>query len=160
MVLCQGIDAASGSLVFYTHRDSPKGLDLAAHPRAALCFFFGPQKRQVRIAGPVVLASDAESDRYFASRPRDAQIGAWASQQSRPIASRAELRRRVREVEARFAETPAVARPPHWGGYRLQAESVELWISGPARLHDRGRWTRDLADRLRPGPWRGERLQP
>jgi pyridoxamine 5'-phosphate oxidase len=159
MVLCQKIDPERGSFTFYTHRDGVKGRALAASPQAALCFFFGPQKRQVRVVGPVALASDAESDAYFASRPRDAQIGAWASRQSEPIASRAELRRRVAEVEQRFGSA-AVPRPPHWGGYVVTAESVELWISGPARLHDRGRWTRDVGDPLHPGPWRSERLQP
>ena len=160
MVLCQAIDAVGGSLAFYTHRESAKGRALAVHPRAALCFFFGPQSRQVRVSGPVALASDAASDAYFASRPRGAQLGTWASRQSEPIASRAELQRRVREVEVRFAEA-AVARPPGWGGYLVHAETVELWISGgPARLHDRGRWTRSLSDPARPGPWRSERLQP
>ena len=159
MVLCQTIDVARGALTFYTHRDSAKGRALAARPRAALCFFFGPQNRQVRVAGCVARASDADSDAYFASRPRDAQLGAWASRQSEPIASRAELLRRLREVEERFGAA-AVPRPPRWGGYVVQAEAVELWISGPARLHDRGRWTRELPDPRRPGPWRSERLQP
>jgi pyridoxamine 5'-phosphate oxidase len=160
MVLCQAIDAVAGTLAFYTHRESAKGRDLAARPRAALCFFFGPQRRQVRVAGPVTLASDAASDAYFAPRPREAQLGAWASRQSEPVASRAELRRRVGEVEKRFAGT-AVPRPAGWGGYLVWAETVELWISGgPARLHDRGRWTRDLSDPARPGGWLGERLQP
>jgi pyridoxamine 5'-phosphate oxidase len=167
MVLCQAIDADRGRLTFYTHRDSPKGADLAARPRAALCFYFGPQGRQVRAVGLVQPAPDADSDAYFASRPLDARLGAWASRQSAPIASRAELRRRVREVAARFGLGPDyelggeaaadVPRPPHWGGYVFDAESVELWISGPARLHDRGLWSRDLAA---PRVWRARRLQP
>lgn len=160
MVLCQRIDPERGSFTFYTHRESVKGRALLSRGEAALCFFFGPQKRQVRVTGPVALASDAESDAYFASRPREAQIGAWASRQSEPIASRAELRRRVAEVEQRFGPAAAVPRPPHWGGYVVTAGSVELWISGPARLHDRGRWTRDVRDPLRPGAWSSERLQP
>jgi pyridoxamine 5'-phosphate oxidase len=158
MVLCKEIDAARGRLTFYTHRESPKGRALAARPRAALCFYFGPQGRQARVSGPTRLADDADSDAYFASRPRVAQLGAWASRQSEPIASRAELERRVSEVAARFGAH--VPRPPHWGGYVVVAESVELWISGDGRLHDRGRWTRDLSEPSRPGPWRSVRLQP
>jgi pyridoxamine 5'-phosphate oxidase len=158
MVLCKDVDVARGRLTFYTHRDSAKGRALAARPEAALCFYFGPQGRQVRVTGPVAATSDAESDAYFATRPEDARIGAWASRQSEPIASRSELRRRVAEAAARLGSDPP--RPPHWGGYAVLAASVELWISGEARLHDRARWTRDLSDPARPGPWRSERLQP
>ena len=150
MVLCKAIDAERGRLSFYTHRDSPKGRALAARPEAALCFYFGPQGRQARVGGPVLPAPDADSDDYFASRPEDARIGAWASQQSRPIGSRAELEERVREVARRFgAEVP---RPPHWGGYVVIAASVELWISGVARLHDRGLWRREVSDPTGPAP--------
>ncbi len=159
MVLCRGVDTARGCITFYTHRSSPKGRALAARPRAALCFYFGPQDRQARIVGPVELASDADSDASFATRPRDAQLGAWASRQSQPIADREALRRCVREVELRFAGRD-VPRPDDWGGSVLCAESIELWISGYARLHDRALWRRALADRARPGPWRVERLQP
>ena len=158
MVLCKEIDAARGRLSFYTHRDSAKGRALAARPEAALCFYFGPQGRQARVVGPVLRASEAESDAYFASRPLEARLGAWASRQSEPIASRDELDRRVREAAARYGDP--VPRPPHWGGYVVVAASVELWISGEARLHDRGRWIRELSRPDRPGPWRGERLQP
>jgi pyridoxamine 5'-phosphate oxidase len=168
MVLCKAIDVARGSLTFYTHRSSRKGRALAAHPRAALCFYFGPQNRQVRVAGPVELASDADSDAYFATRPVDARVGAWASRQSEPIDSREELHRRARETAARFGLAPgwelgregdvAIPRPRDWGGYLVLAESVELWISGPARIHDRALFRR----RLEPTPraWSAERLQP
>jgi pyridoxamine 5'-phosphate oxidase len=166
MVLCKSIEPAVGRLTFYTHRESAKGRALALHPRAALCFYWGPQDRQARVVGPVEAVPDAEADAYFASRPLDARLGAWASRQSEPIASRAALRERVREAAARFGLGPTpepgafVPRPPHWGGYAVLAESVELWISGVARLHDRAHWRRDLSDPARPGAWRAERLQP
>jgi pyridoxamine 5'-phosphate oxidase len=163
MVLCKALEAASGSLVFYTHKLSPKGLALHARPNAAAVFFFGPQERQVRIAGPVSEVSDAEADAYFATRPLDSRVGAWASEQSAPIASRAaleaEFARRAAEFGARVEDAssnPAVPRPPHWGGYRIRAERVELWHGRPGRLHDRALWTRDLPA----GPWRVQRIQP
>ncbi len=163
MVLCKALEPERGSLVFYTHRPSPKGRALAAHGRAAAVFYFGPDDRQVRMSGPVTETSDAESDAYFATRPPDAQVGAWASRQSEPVGSRAaledELARRAREFGVSLAdERPStrVPRPPHWGGYRLVADSVELWHGRPGRLHDRALWTRDLSG----GPWRVQRLQP
>ena len=159
MVLCKDIDAARGRVTFYTHRESAKGRALDARRRAAACFYFGPQDRQARMVGPVERASALDSDAYFATRPREAQIGAWASRQSEPIADREALRGRVREIEERFAGSE-VPRPPDWGGYVLVAESVELWISGRGRLHDRGLWRRALPDRGLPGAWRAERLQP
>jgi pyridoxamine 5'-phosphate oxidase len=159
MVLCKGIDAARGCITFYTHRASPKGRALDARARAAACFYFGPQDRQARVVGPVERAPADDSDAYFATRPREAQIGAWASRQSEPIAGREALLRRVREIEERFAGRE-VPRPSDWDGYVLCAESVELWISGRARLHDRGLWRRVLSDPTRPGAWRAERLQP
>ena len=157
MVLCKHLDPARGELTFYTHYASPKGRSLAAHPRAAAAFYFGPESRQARLAGPVERADAAGSDAYFAGRPRETRIGAWASAQSEAIASRAELHDRVRAVEDRFRGTDAIPRPPGWGGYVLEVDRVELWISGPARIHDRGLWERE------PGPeprWRGRRLQP
>jgi pyridoxamine 5'-phosphate oxidase len=161
MVICRGVDARAGSFVFYTDRDSDKGHDLAAHPQAALVFHWEGLERQVRVDGPVTPAPDTDSDRYWATRPRDARVAAVASRQSRPIASRAELLARVAEV----ARTQAgdVPRPPRWGGYRVWAERVELWISQPARVHDRARWTRTLAPAdggWAGGPWRATRLMP
>ena len=144
MVLCQAIDAERGRSQLLHAPRQPEGARPRRASRAALCFFFGPQNRQVRVGGPVLPAPDADSDAYFASRPEDARIGAWASQQSGPIGSRAELVHRVREVARRFGA--AVPRPPRWGGYVVIAASVELWISGLARLHDRGRWPREVSD--------------
>jgi pyridoxamine 5'-phosphate oxidase len=166
MVLCKALEPASGSLVFYTNKRSPKGDALRAHPHAAAVFHFDPQDRQVRISGPVSEAADAESDAYFATRPLDSRVGAWASAQSEPVASRAELEAAYAREAARFGVRPgdeaseahariAVPRPPHWGGYRIRAERVELWHSRPGRLHDRALWVR------RPGGgWRPQRLQP
>lgn len=160
MLLCKAIDVARGAIVFYSDRSSRKGVALAADPRAAATFYFGPQNRQVRIEGTVAFTSDADSDAYFASRPADSQIGAWASNQSRPLASRAELVARV-EREARGFGTalgdppnPSIPRPEKWGGYVLTADAIELWVSRPARIHDRALWTR--AD----GGWTVTRLEP
>ena len=169
MVLCKRVELEQGAVVFYTHRESRKGRALAAHPRAALVFYWGPQDRQVRVEGPVLPTSDAEGDAYFATRPADAQLGAWASRQSEPIASRAALEERMAEVAARFGvETRGVAqaavpRPPSWGGYRVVADAVELWRGRPGRIHDRALYRRTLAERdgrLVGGSWRVERLQP
>ncbi len=164
MVLCKGIDVARGELVFYSHHASRKGRALAAHPHAALVFYWPPQERQVRVEGPVCQAPAAVSDAYFASRPGDSQLGAWASAQSEPVASRAALERHFGEQRARIetAHGEAVPRPPGWGGYRVRAERVELWVSRPARLHDRAVWERKLGEGGRPdGPWGVPlRLQP
>jgi len=161
MVLCKALEPETGSLVFYTNKRSPKGDALRAHPHAAAVFHFDPQDRQVRISGPVTEVSDAESDAYFATRPIDSRVGAWASEQSEPIASRGELETAYAREAARFgvragenAARAAVPRPQHWGGYRIRAERVELWHSRPGRLHDRAVWVREL------GPWRAQRLQP
>jgi pyridoxamine 5'-phosphate oxidase len=159
MVICRGLDARAGWLVFYTDRESDKGRDLAATPRAAVVFHWDAFERQARIEGPVTLAPDADSDRYWATRPPDARVAATASRQSQPIASRAELLARVEAARA-AGETP---RPPRWGGYRVWVERVELWVGQPARVHDRARWTRTLAA-AGPGyagsPWRATRLMP
>ena len=170
MVLCKALEPATGCLVFYTHRASPKGRALEAHTHAAAVFYFGPDDRQVRIAGPVSEVSAAESDAYFATRPLDARVGAWASVQSEPIDSRAALEGELARQAARFGaalddpEAPAqVPRPPHWGGYRIHAERLELWHGRPGRLHDRALWTRELrpaAGGFEAGRWRVERLQP
>jgi pyridoxamine 5'-phosphate oxidase len=160
MVICRGFDARAGWLVFYTDRESDKGGDLRAHPRAALVFHWEALERQARISGPVTMASDADSDRYWATRPAEARAAAAASRQSRPIASRAELLARVAE-QARHGD--AVPRPARWGGYRVWAERVELWVGQPARAHDRARWSRELTPAdggFTGGPWRATRLMP
>jgi pyridoxamine 5'-phosphate oxidase len=162
VVLCKEIEPAGGSVRFVSNYDSRKGRELAANPRAALVFFWDQQHRQVRIEGRVEPASIAESDAYFASRPRDSQLGAHASVQSTPIASRAALSAQLDAVRARFPG--AVPRPAHWGVYVLWAEAVELWVEGGHRLHDRARWTRELAMSCSAspvaGPWTATRLQP
>jgi pyridoxamine 5'-phosphate oxidase len=160
MVICRGFDATAGWLVFYTDRDSDKGAALAAHPHAAVIFHWDVFERQVRIEGPVTQAPDADSDAYWASRPLDARVAASASEQSRPLASRAALLARVAELAQQAGPMP---RPKRWGGYRVWAERVELWVGQPARIHDRGRWTRALTadgDGFAGGRWSATRLMP
>lgn len=139
MVLLKG-HSPSG-FVFYTNREGRKAGDLAADPRAGLLFHWKSLRRQVRIEGPVTLVSDAESDAYFASRGRDSRIGAWASDQSRPLDSRETFEARVDEVRARF-EGGDVPRPPFWGGYRVAPERIEFWQDRAHRLHERRLFTR------------------
>jgi pyridoxamine 5'-phosphate oxidase len=134
MVLLKGYDPRG--FVFYTNFDSRKGTELQAHPKAALLFHWKTLRRQVRIQGPVETVSDAEADEYFATRPRGSQIGAWASIQSRPLASRFELEKRVAEYGIRYA-IGAVPRPPHWSGFRVVPQHVEFWHDRPFRLHER-----------------------
>jgi len=160
MVICRGFDARAGWLVFYTDRDSDKGAALAAHPRAAVIFHWDAVERQIRIEGPVTHAPDGDSDAYWASRPPEARVAASASEQSRPLASRAILLARVAEIASRPGEVP---RPKRWGGYRVWAERVELWVGQPARVHDRARWIRTLTadgDGFAGGPWSATRLMP
>jgi pyridoxamine 5'-phosphate oxidase len=160
MVICRGFDARAGWLVFYTDRDSDKGAALAAHPRAAVVFHWDALERQIRIEGPVTHAPDGDSDAYWASRPPDARVAASASEQSRPLASRAVLLARVAEVAARGADVP---RPKRWGGYRIWADRVELWVGQPGRVHDRARWVRPLTadgDGFAGGRWTSTRLMP
>jgi len=161
MVICRGLDVREGWLVFYTDRESAKGRALDVHPYAALVFHWDAHERQVRIAGPVTRSPDPESDAYWNARPRDARIAATASDQSCPIESRAAFLAKV-EREARRAGDD-IPRPKRWGGYRVWAERVELWVGQPARAHDRALWTRALApsgDGFSGGPWRATRLQP
>jgi pyridoxamine 5'-phosphate oxidase len=152
VVLLKGIDTG---LVFYTNYESDKGKELEASPRAAACLFWVLLERQVRVNGTIEKVTPAESDAYFASRPRDAQLGAWASAQSAVLAGREELERRLDETRARFPEPAAVPRPPHWGGYRLVPDSVEFWQGRPSRLHDRLRYAR-----IGEHGWRIDRLSP
>ena len=166
VVICRGWDLERGWLVFYTNRQSQKGRSLARVPRAAAVFHWDCFARQVRIEGPVVHSPESESDAYFADRPPEAALSAWASEQSDPIRSRVALLERQREAESRFRDQDpgaAVPRPPHWGGYRIWIERIELWVGRFGRLHDRALWNRTLdpdGDSFRAGSWSVERLQP
>ncbi len=151
VVLLRGFD--DHGLVWFTNQRSAKGRQLAATPAAAVVAYWPALERQIRFRGAVEVVADAEADAYFASRPRGSQLGAWASQQSEPVADRAALEEQVAATTARFADAE-VSRPPHWGGYRLVPQVVELWQGRPSRLHDRVRCTRDGDG------WRVERLQP
>lgn len=151
MVLLKDIDARG--LTFFSNRESDKGRQLKANPRAALLLHWKSLRRQVRVRGPVEPVSAAEADAYFASRARESRIGAWASDQSRPIADRAALEAAVTHETARFAglEPP---RPERWTGWRVVPQSIEFWRDRPFRLHDRVRFVHEA------GGWRRERLQP
>jgi pyridoxamine 5'-phosphate oxidase len=150
-VLLRGVDERG--FVFYTNGRSRKGRDLAANPWAAMAFRWLTVGRQVRASGPVAPVAPAESDAYFRSRPRGAQLSAWASAQSEPLDDRAVLDRQVDAATARFAGRD-VPRPPWWGGFRVRPAEVEFWQGRPDRLHDR------LAYRLVAGRWRIQRLSP
>lgn len=152
-VLLKGVGPAG--FTFYTNRDSRKGSDLAANPHASLLFPWYPLERQVIVCGVAENLTDAESNAYFAGRPRGAQLGAWASEQSAPIPGRGLLDARRAEFDERFPGT--VPRPPHWGGIRVVPETVEFWQGRPDRLHDRLRYARDPD---RPDAWSLERLSP
>jgi pyridoxamine 5'-phosphate oxidase len=150
-VLLRGVDERG--FVFYTNARSRKGRDLAGNPRAALVFRWWTVQRQVRVGGPVKPVAAEESDAYFQTRPRGAQLGAWASAQSAPLHSRAALEGRFDEVAARFAGGE-IPRPPWWGGFRVQPTELEFWQSRPNRLHDR------LVYRRSDGHWLIQRLNP
>jgi pyridoxamine 5'-phosphate oxidase len=150
-VLVRGVDGRG--FVFYTNHESRKGRQLAENPHAAIVVFWRELDRQISVTGRVERIAEDESDAYFATRPRGAQIGAWASPQSAVLEDRAELERRVTEVEARFGDVD-VPRPPHWGGYRLVPDAFEFWQGREFRLHDRFRYEREATG------WRVERLAP
>jgi pyridoxamine 5'-phosphate oxidase len=176
VVLCKEIVPQPGYIVFYTNYLSAKGRQLKDNPRAAAVMHWDALHRQVRIEGQVVAGPAADSDSYFAARAWQSRIGAWASEQSEPLGSRAQLLEAVTQTARRFgAPTPGapgaddslrltIPRPPHWGGYRLWADTVELWVEGAARIHDRARWQRTLRalpeGSFRADPWVATRLQP
>ena len=171
VVLCKEIDERGGTIVFYTNYLSHKGRDLKANPRAAVVFHWDHQHRQARAEGRVEPVGNAENDAYFRSRPWQSRLGAWASRQSEPIASRQMLFESLAASARRFGIPYAgpgspepdsisseIPRPPHWGGFRLVVDALELWVEGEYRIHDRARWTRVAG----PGApvWKVTRLQP
>ncbi|WP_395714150.1 pyridoxamine 5'-phosphate oxidase [Reyranella sp.] len=153
MVLLKQFDGAG--FVFYTNHQSRKGQHLLAHPKAALLFHWKSLRRQVRLEGPVAPTTAAEANAYFSSRDRGSQIGAWASEQSRPLESRFALEKRVAEFGARHL-VGKVPRPPHWSGFRLQPLLIEFWQDGAFRLHDRLEYRRTAPDQ----PWTTRTLYP
>ncbi|HEY7379029.1 MAG TPA: pyridoxamine 5'-phosphate oxidase [Steroidobacteraceae bacterium] len=175
VVLCKSIVADPGFILFYTNYHSRKGREIEARPRGAAVLHWDTLQRQLRIEGPIVKATAQESDEYFATRAWQRQLGAWASRQSEPIESRAALVEAVRRASRKLGAPDALQdsagdhvaqlpRPPHWGGYRLWADAVELWVQGEHRIHDRARWERSLEMKdehsFAATPWQATRLQP
>ena len=177
MVLCKDFHADPGYLVFYTNYKSTKALHIEQNPNVAVLFHWDTLGRQIRIEGQAVRSPDNESDEYFATRDWGSQIGAWGSDQSAPLESRAALvsqvARRALKLGVKVAKNlqsivgsdqPAISRPSHWGGYRVWASHIELWIEGKDRIHDRARWERSLVrtddSSFAVGDWSGTRLQP
>ncbi|MFP5347550.1 MAG: pyridoxamine 5'-phosphate oxidase [Actinomycetes bacterium] len=160
-VLLKVLDAEG--FTFYTSLVSTKAAELATAPRAALVLLWHPMYRQVRVRGVVEQVSDEEAAAYFAHRPRDSQIGAWASQQSQPVAARADVERAFAEAEERWRTVPRIPKPPFWSGYRVRPVEIEFWVGQASRLHDRLAYTsldggpRRLDDRA---AWTSSRLQP
>jgi len=168
VVLCRHVDPA-GYVVFYTNYESRKGRELIEHPRAAAVIHWDTLHRQIRIEGRVLRSPVPESDAYFARRALDSRLGAWASRQSQPLASRAALTEQISAVANRFnipagAQTGEIPRPPHWGGFRIWIDALELWIEGPGRIHDRAVWKRELRPRdefsFETSAWTSTRLNP
>ncbi|GHD51104.1 pyridoxine/pyridoxamine 5'-phosphate oxidase [Thalassobaculum fulvum] len=153
IVLLKDVDARG--FAFYTNTESQKGRQLEVNPFAALCFHWKSLRRQVRVEGPVAGVSDAEADEYYASRPRGSRVGAWASQQSRPLADRPTLLSAVARFEAEY-DGKDVPRPPYWSGYRLTPLRIEFWQDGEFRLHDRFLYSRPSDG----APWVMQRLFP
>jgi pyridoxamine 5'-phosphate oxidase len=178
VVLCKDIDARDGFITFYTNYESRKGRELAANPQAAIVFHWDHRHRQVRAEGRVLRLSDALNDLYFASRPWQSRLGAWASRQSEPVESRTRLTQAVANAARRFgipfdgpgspeptSVTQDIARPDTWGGFKLAVDAIELWVEGEYRIHDRARWTREHASAggtagAAPSRWSVTRLQP
>jgi pyridoxamine 5'-phosphate oxidase len=177
MVLCKEFHADPGYLVFYTNYKSSKSRQIHENPNVAVLFHWDQLGRQVRIEGQAVRSPEAESDAYFATRDWGSQLGAWGSDQSAPLESRnallAQVSKRALQLGVNVARNlgsiigsdhPVIPRPPHWGGFRVWASQVELWIEGKDRIHDRARWQRALQrqddDTFIVGDWSGTRLQP
>jgi len=158
VVLLKGLDERG--LAFYTGYESDKGRQLAVNPRACACFFWVMLERQARITGTVQKVSREESEKYFHSRPRESQLGAWASKQSSVLAGREELEAQLAAVRARFGGDGEIPLPEQWGGYRLVPDRVELWQGRPSRLHDRLRYTRNARSTALTTSWSIERLAP
>jgi len=178
IVLCKAIEVGAGNIVFYTNYNGAKGLQLAANPFASVVFHWDDDERQVRLRGPITHATEAESDEYFASRRLESRFGSWVSDQSQPIESRDALLEKVGDIMDKLGLSASdllenndveIPRPAHWGGFRIHAQSVELWNGGVGRIHDRARWERTLTrnDSIERGPdtytaneWTSTRLQP
>ena len=159
MVLLKGISVERGYVVFYTHYRSRKAREITASGRAAGVLYWEELGRQIRLEGVVVTSPAAESDAYFATRPHGSRINAWASAQSEPLTARVELEARAARRARELGADPP--RPPHWGGYRLWLDAVELWAEGMDRFHERLAYSRSLSGpELTATPWRWQRLQP